>query len=98
MSDKEISTKLLEKSIEYGIVYVGDYISEMIGKAILIADNRGYMHYPDKSLIIDTEIEYLLRTMPRIEENQYYYENNESMLIYPIGRNDLRALVLVKNI
>jgi len=98
MSDKEVSTNLLEKSIECGIAYVGDYISEMIGKSVLIADNRGYMHYPEKPVISDTEIEYLLRTMPRVEENQYYYENNESMLVYPIGRNDLRALVLVKNI
>ncbi len=98
MSDRDISTNLLESSIEYGLVYVGDYISEMIGKSVLVADNRGYMHYPEKSVISDTDIEYLIRTMPQIEEDQYYYEKNESMLVYPIGRNDLKALVLVKNV
>lgn len=98
MSDKEISTMLLEKTIEYGLAYVGEYLSGKTEKTILIADNRGYMHYPEKSAQIDTEIEYLIGMMPRIEENQYYYENNESVLIYPIGRKDIRALVLVKNV
>lgn len=98
MSDKEISTKLLEKTIEYGLAYVGDYLRGKIEKTILIADNRGYMHYPEKSAQINTEIEYLIGMMPQIEENQYYYENNESVLVYPIGRRDLRALVLVKNV
>ncbi|WP_110953538.1 PucR family transcriptional regulator [Anaerosinus massiliensis] len=92
------SESLLKKLVNHGLGAVVSYIAQTTKKTILIVDNYGYMHYPEKSQVIVDEIIELFFDIPDLEENQYYYKKSEATLIYPVGQEELKAVVIIKNV
>lgn len=98
MADTDIRMNLLENLIENGLDHVGAYISKKVKKQLIIADNQGYAHYPEKSMAIVEDIATWLSELPDLKETQYYYEKNQNILIYSIGAGEVKAFVIVKNV
>lgn len=93
-----MSQTLLERLVDSGLPAVVSYIAKMTKKTIMVVDNYGYMHYPEKSEVIIDEIVELFFDIPHLEENQYYYKKSEATLLYPVGKGELKAVVIVRNV
>lgn len=96
--DITMDMQLLESIVENGLAQVGSYIEKTIKKTVIIADSRGYIHYPEKSNRADEAIENLLGMLPELEENQYFYQKSDALLMYPIGNGQIKAVVVIKKV
>ncbi|HEY3424733.1 MAG TPA: helix-turn-helix domain-containing protein [Negativicutes bacterium] len=74
------------------------YLQKKLFRPIIIADNIGYIHFPDKAGRSVSCDDLFITTPLTLDEDEYHYDETNKVLCYQVGQNDTRAFVVAKNL
>lgn len=98
MSLPPTNVYLLEGMMERGLPFVAAYLKKKLNRPVIITDNTGYIHYPSTEST-DASVDNLFITLPPgINEEEYYYQEEDGSLFCQLGHKNTRAFVIIKNL
>lgn len=90
--------QLVDRVLDEGLPFVGSYLEKTVKRPIVIADNKGKIHYPnitDNHAQID---DMFIQLPPHIPENNYFYQEVDKCLYYRVGFSSSSAYIVVKDL
>ncbi len=90
--------QLIDGLLEEGLGYVASYLEKSIKRSIIIVDHNGLIHHPNLP-INSAGIDNVFIQLPSHNNSpDYYYQETEKYLSYPVECNGKTAYIIVKNI
>ncbi len=92
------SYQLIDGLLEEGLGFVVSYLEKSIRRSIIIVDHNGLIHYPILP-INSAGIDNVFIQLPSSHNDlDYYYQEAEKYLSYPVEYNGKTAYIIVKNL
>ena len=90
MEEKNEALQLLEIVAGRGLKALGQKLQQQGGKNLIMADRQGIEHYPETVVLASQSIQDVLAIMPDFDEQQYFYTQNQQMLVFKITLDDFQ--------
>lgn len=85
--------QLVDGVLDNGLAFVGAYLEKNINRPIVIVNQSGFIHYPERSDSDD-----LLYSLPTDSFDNDYYDESRRCLYYSIEYSGGRGYIVVKNL
>lgn len=89
--------QLLKGMLAKGLPFVASHLEARIKHPVIITDNVGQIHYPDMSGRVSID-EQFVKLPPDLKENGYCYREENKTLYFQIGRNRIKACLVLENL
>ena len=90
--------ELVELLVEKGLLYVAVGLEKDFGAKLKLIDDRGVEHYPAAKTSAKETDWNLIKRLPKLTDEEYYYEKNHKNLVMQVSSKGAALYILVEKV